>query len=191
METFEWRYRIRRDGPLSEPVTVTLTDDEAATMRALAAKMRALPEGDERKAILNEITTFMDFKALFPDAVVVPWEPKVLPDPSANRIGKFHGPDAGAPETQRQSAILIYPNTGTARRGVLDFIAESGEHGATDEEISIALRMRLNTERPRRNELLNDGWIETNGRTRPTDTGTDAAVWVLSRNGREQYEPTT
>jgi hypothetical protein len=106
--------------------------------------------------------------------------------PDENRIGKFHGPDSGAPRTEREAAILAYPNSGTARRRVLDHIAASAS-GATDEEISLALDMRLYTAAPRRNELLNDGWICDSGKTRPTTTGTRAVVWVLTQKGREQW----
>ena len=107
-----------------------------------------------------------------------------LPDPGRDTIGKFHGPQARAPSTEREAAILQYPNTGTKRRQVLDHIASCGEHGATDEEISIALGMRLYTAAPRRNELLNDGWVEESPLRRRTTTGTAAAVWVLTELGR-------
>lgn len=191
MEEFEWRYRTRRDGPLSEPVTVQLTEIEAAQMRALGARMRALPDGPERAAILNEITTFMDLRAIFPEAQAQ-FEPASvpLPSPDRNTVGKFHGPAAGAPPTERQAAILVYPNTGTARRRVLDFIAAQGSQGATDEELSLALQLRLYTAAPRRNELLNDGWIRDSGRTRSTTTGASASVWVLSTDGSEQWKTT-
>lgn len=110
-----------------------------------------------------------------------------LRSPDENRIGKFHGPAAGAPATERQAAILMYPKTGTARRQVLDFIAAQGERGATDEEVSLALNMRLYTAAPRRNELRDDGWVIDTGKTRPTTTRTQAAVWVLTSEGRAAW----
>lgn len=67
-KTVQWRYRTAIGGPLSEPVTVTLADDEHARLTALTARMRSLPEGEARTALLNEITTIMDMHALFPDA---------------------------------------------------------------------------------------------------------------------------
>jgi hypothetical protein len=114
-----------------------------------------------------------------------------LPSPDDDRIGAFHGPQAGAPDTERQAAISVYPRTGTCRRRVLDFIARSGERGATDEEVSLALRMRLYTAAPRRNELLNDGWVEDSERQRFTTTGTRATVWVLTEKGRAQWPTLT
>lgn len=79
------------------------------------------------------------------------------------------------------------PRTGTARRRVLDHIAGTREHGATDEETSLALRMRLYTAAPRRLELVRDGWVEDSGRRRATDTGASAVVWILTDEGRRQH----
>ena len=110
-----------------------------------------------------------------------------LPVPDAPTIGKFHGPDAGAPDTEREAAISVYPRTGTGRRRVLDYLYGSGSHGATDEEISVALGLRLYTAAPRRNELRDLGWIEDSGRRRETTTGARAAVWVMTAAGRAQW----
>lgn len=114
-----------------------------------------------------------------------------LPAPGVDRIGAFHGPQAGAPTTEREAAISVYPRTGTARRRVLDHIARSGPHGATDEEVSLTLGMRLYTAAPRRNELLRYGWVEDSGRQRKTTTGTRATVWVLTERGRAQWPTLT
>ena len=111
---------------------------------------------------------------------------KPLPDPSTDRIGKHHGPQAGAPITERIAAVLITPKSGTDRMRVLRFIAGRGEEGATDEEVSLSLHMRLYTAAPRRNELKNDGWVVDSGRGRRTTTGTPATVWVLSEDGQRQ-----
>jgi hypothetical protein len=113
-----------------------------------------------------------------------------LPSPDENRIGKFSDPSAsGAPVTQRKSAILTYPRSGTYRRGVLDAIARARDAGATDEELYAATGWDENTVRPRRNELMNDGWVEDSGRTRRTPSGKDAVVWVLSEQGRAEWRP--
>lgn len=110
-----------------------------------------------------------------------------LPEPGDNRIGGFHALDSGAPETERLAAIRVYPKTGTARRKVLDLIAERGERGATAEECSLELGLRLYTAAPRLTELKGDGWIEDSGRTRRTTAGADAAVFVLTAAGRAQH----
>ena len=110
-----------------------------------------------------------------------------LPDPGDDRLGYFHGPAAGAPPTERLAAVLVYPRSGTKRLAVLEYLVERGDTGATDEEISLGLSMRLYTAAPRRHELVGDGWLEDSGRTRRTTTGTPATVWVLTAAGRAQW----
>jgi hypothetical protein len=109
-----------------------------------------------------------------------------LRDPSENRIGKFSGPQAGAPSTQRGAAQLVYPRTGIARERVLTLIIGSADFGVTDEEGMHRLSMAQNTYRPRRNELMNDGWIEDVGIRRNTTSLTPAVAWVLSERAKEQ-----
>ena len=101
-------------------------------------------------------------------------------DPDANRVGKFQGPAAGAAPTQREAAILAYPRTGTQRRRILDFLIGAGEHGATDEEMQKALDMNPSTQRPRRVELVEGGWVERTDRRRRTSSKTPAAVWRVT-----------
>jgi hypothetical protein len=114
---------------------------------------------------------------------------ELLPNPDADDLGAFHGPQAGAPETERLAAIAVYPRTGTSRRRVLDAIRAAGDAGRTDEELSIELRLRWRSTAPRRNELLNGGWIVDSHRRRRTTSGATAAVWVLSEAGRRQWRP--
>lgn len=114
-----------------------------------------------------------------------------LPDPEEKRIGKFSDPAvSGAPRTQLEAAILVYPKTGSQRLEVLRCIVEAGDHGRTDFEIERALNMRHQTASARRNELAGDGWIEDSGQRRATDTGTDATVWILSEAGAGQWKET-
>jgi hypothetical protein len=112
---------------------------------------------------------------------------ELLDDPGADTVGQYHALHRGAPETERRAAIEVQPRTGTARRRVLDLIASRGETGATDEEVSIALRMRLYTAAPRRTELVRGGWVMDSGKRRRTTTGSRAAVWMLTDAGRAQY----
>lgn len=95
-----------------------------------------------------------------------------------NRIGKFQRPGDAA-ETQRTAAIMAYPKTGTWRRKVLNIITLCGDVGATDEEIQDALRMNPSTQRPRRVELVEGGWIVDSGRRRMTRSRREAVVWVV------------
>lgn len=111
-----------------------------------------------------------------------------LPDPDENRLGRFSDPAvSGAPETQRQAAVLVYPETGSQRRRVLDAIVDAADDGMTDDELERGLGLRHQTASARRNELAADGWIEDSGRRRPTSSGRDAAVWILTEAGSAQW----
>ena len=117
-------------------------------------------------------------------------EPETLPSADQLDIGLFSDPArSGAAGTQLAAAVAVYPGSGTARRKVLDFIGLRRDQGATDEEIEIELRMRHQTASARRNELTADGWIEDSGRRRPTTSGREAVVWVLSDLARGQWRP--
>jgi hypothetical protein len=83
----------------------------------------------------------------------------------------------GAP-TSKAAAYAVAPRTGTQRRRVLDAIAH---RASTDEEIQAALRMSGNTERPRRVELVEGGWIRDSGARRKSSTGSASIVWALAR----------
>lgn len=93
-------------------------------------------------------------------------------------IGKFQ--HEGASDTQRLAALSVYPNTGTWRRQVLDSILSSGVIGATDEDLQLALNMNPSTQRPRRVELVEGGWVEDSKGRRKTRSGRDAVVWVAT-----------
>lgn len=54
------------------------------------------------------------------------------------------------------------------------------EHGATDDEIQVALRLSGDTQRPRRIDLIRGGFLRDSGRTRKTRKGRDATVWVVT-----------
>lgn len=101
----------------------------------------------------------------------------LLSDPDRNTIGKFQRPTDAA-ETQRTSAVMAYPASGTQRRKVLDYITKCGYVGATDEELQNILLMNPSTQRPRRVELVEGGWIEDSGRRRKTRSRREAVVWV-------------
>lgn len=66
------------------------------------------------------------------------------------------------------------------RRRVLDYLRGVGEVGATDEELQTALSMGASTQRPRRVELVNGGFVFDSNRRRPTQSGRAAVIWVAS-----------
>jgi hypothetical protein len=109
-----------------------------------------------------------------------------LEDPEETRSFITH--PATTPPAQRRAAMDVLPRTGSDKLRVLTMLWEEAEHGATDEEIAEALRLPLNTARPRRYDLMKQGWVVESGRERPTATKSEATVWVLSEAGRKNFE---
>lgn len=95
---------------------------------------------------------------------------------------------AGTTTTSRQAAVKVFPRTGTQRRRILNYLEAGWDGatttGATDEELQRALRMSGNSVRPRRGELVAGGWVKDSGRTRATEAGDDAIVWVVTDAAR-------
>lgn len=84
-----------------------------------------------------------------------------------------------APQTSRDADARNAPREGTQRAKVLNFIRACGGDGATDEELQDETGLNPNTARPRRVELVRDGWIRDSGRRRKTRGGDEAIVWVF------------
>lgn len=82
--------------------------------------------------------------------------------------------------TSRAAAESVV-NAGTLREKVRDFIADSDD-GATDEEVQIGLGLSGNTVRPRRRELEKAGHVVDSGRTRATQSGRQAVVWIAKED---------
>ena len=83
-----------------------------------------------------------------------------------------------APDTSRLAALRVAPKTGTKRRLVLDAITRSPD-GLTDEEMQRSIPMSANTQRPRRVELVEGGFIKDSGLRRRTSSSDLAIVWVV------------
>jgi len=66
----------------------------------------------------------------------------------------------------------------TLREKVLEFIRYMDAHGATDEEMQVALDLNPSTQRPRRRELVQAGLVEPSVRKRKTSSGRGAIVWI-------------
>jgi hypothetical protein len=105
-----------------------------------------------------------------------------LSDPGANSAGLVAH---DAADTSKAAALDVMPRSGTQRLAVLTIIAQSAD-GMTDEEIQAALAISPNSQRPRRVELVDGGWLIDTARTRPTESGNDAIVWALSDKGRTE-----
>jgi hypothetical protein len=90
-------------------------------------------------------------------------------------------PYAADSETSKAAAEGVRRRAAGLRQAVYAFIMARGERGATDEEIYDELGTdRRDSLRPRRNELMNSGFIRDSGETRPTHSGADATVWVAT-----------
>lgn len=100
--------------------------------------------------------------------------------PDADGAGKAR---TGARETSRSAALAAEPRTGTARWRVLEAIAAVARDvrtvGLTDVEIQRATGLNPNSERPRRGELVDGGWLADSGITRE-HYGREHTVWVLT-----------
>jgi len=70
------------------------------------------------------------------------------------------------------------------RSRVLGFIESTFIHGATDDEIEVALGMRHQTASARRRDLVLSGLAKDSGKRRKTRSGRSATVWVaISKEG--------
>ena len=95
-------------------------------------------------------------------------------------FGDYKLPYVKSSYTSKMAAIRQEPRAGTQRAILLDHFKLRDSYGATDEEQQDRFQMNPSTPRPRRVELVNQGWIKDSGRTRATRSGAQAVVWVLS-----------
>lgn len=82
--------------------------------------------------------------------------------------------------TSVAAAASVAGVTGEARLRVLAFIRASGETGCTDEQCIDGTGMSPSTVRPRRVELVQQGYVRDSGRTRETRSRRAAVVWVAT-----------
>jgi len=82
-------------------------------------------------------------------------------------------------ETSVAAAKQIAPDAATLRRRIFELLRRKGRAGATDEEMQLELQIQGNTQRPRRREMQLSRMLADSGRTRPTNSGRQATVWVL------------
>ena len=105
-----------------------------------------------------------------------------LPDPTQLSV------IAGRQATSAAAAVLVLPKTGTQRWRVLSVIAASAD-GLTDAQIQDFLTLPESSERPRRVELVEQGWVTDSGRRRSYGSHAEAIVWDLTVEGRAQCWP--
>lgn len=105
-----------------------------------------------------------------------------LPEPSLD--GK---PFPGKQRTSKAAAKKIEPKVNSLRYKVLDvFHYDQNNHpddpGLTDSDLFTEYfhDKSPNSVRPRRVELVDQGWIKDSGKTRKNANGNDEIVWVLA-----------
>ena len=79
--------------------------------------------------------------------------------------------------TSRAAGVAMLPHLGTIRRKILGHLVAVGDVGATDGEIQEALGLRGSTERGRRKELEDGGFVVDSGLIRLTQSKRAAVVW--------------
>lgn len=84
--------------------------------------------------------------------------------------------------TSKEAAESVRPEVGTLREMVLRVLEAAGQEGLTDDEMQRRLAMNPSTQRPRRIELVRQGFVRDSGRTRKTVGGREAVVWVACGN---------
>jgi hypothetical protein len=95
-----------------------------------------------------------------------------------NRTGKVRT-DADA--TSEAAARAIAVKSGSQRHKVLDALYRFGDQ--TDEELQIRLQLDQNSERPRRGELVDAGFVTPTNLQRLNRKGLQCRVWTLSSAG--------
>lgn len=105
--------------------------------------------------------------------------PRLFPvsDPGMNAYGMVK---RDPQPTSEAAARAVEPRSGTQRLTVLELIREAGERGLTDEELSRLTGWSGNTVRPRRGELVRDGWVVASDLRRSTPQGHAAIVWIAA-----------
>lgn len=100
--------------------------------------------------------------------------------PDADGAGKARTDGRG---TSSAAATLAAPRSGTNRMAVLEAVAAVARDvqtvGLTDVEVQRSTGLSPNSERPRRVELVDGGWLADSGRTREHH-GREHTVWVLT-----------
>jgi hypothetical protein len=97
-----------------------------------------------------------------------------------NQATLWNGAGEIVVNTRVSAAAAIAPLKESMLRQVYELVVAAGEHGATDHEISAALRMLGDTARARRHELVDAGVFAASTRTRPSPSGHPMTVWIAT-----------
>lgn len=94
-----------------------------------------------------------------------------------------------ASDTSRAAAQAVAPRRGTAAWTILSAIADSPA-GLTDHEIQMQTMILPSTERPRRGELVDGGYVRNTGSTR-LHVGSLWSIWEATDKGRDAITTAT
>jgi hypothetical protein len=103
--------------------------------------------------------------------------------PASPTLWDIAPPARAGHRTQAGGARAIAARAPTIRERVLAYIRARRESGATNEEISNAVGLRIQTVCGRMGELKARGEIRDSGATRENVSGVQAIVWVAADNG--------
>jgi hypothetical protein len=104
-------------------------------------------------------------------------------DPTANRIGRW---SRKGPDTQRDAALLNYPNTGNQRWRILQSLYDDGD--ATEDKLCQRLGLLHQSCSGRCNDLMHGGWILDTGEKGVRRTGAEGIIWTLSQKAIDYIE---
>jgi hypothetical protein len=79
--------------------------------------------------------------------------------------------------TSNKAAERFLPRSGSVRRKVYDYLAQSG--GKTDYELERDFDISHQTISASRRSLVVDGWLVDSGQTRKNKSGNDCIVWTV------------
>lgn len=93
------------------------------------------------------------------------------------------------PETAPGVPRPVVLATGTQRSRVLEQLAQAGEHGATDFELQADLSIGISSERRRRGELVDAGYVQArmseDGAVTRVHRSSPWTVWQITDEGRD------
>lgn len=138
-----------------------------ADQEALRRHPSALEPGEDADKLLAYLTD--------------PSMPQTVAAAASTALEKPHTYErADARPTSIAAARRALGGSGAARARVLAAIAAEPR---TDEQLQNALGIPANTQRPRRVECEDEGWVEDSGERRLTASGADAIVWRVTPAG--------
>lgn len=119
------------------------------------------------------------------------WDPKLgawrtcVCQIDADRSGAFHGPQSGAPETEREAAWSQRLVSGQKRAQVFEALLVRNE--ATPTELIADTGLYEYTLRPRLTELRDMGAIRDTGKRRDSPRGKAEVVWAATDEAKRWW----